>query len=333
MLDTTIQLGHGSGGLLASHLVRHIVLRFFKNKTLARLEDSAVLTVSKKNIAFTTDSYVIDPIFFPGGDIGKLAICGTVNDLAVQGAQPSALSFSLIIEEGFSIADLESLLKSAARTAQRAGVEVVCGDTKVVEHGKADKIFITTSGIGVVKMKLGKENIRARDKIIISGTIGDHGVAVMNERLDLGLRFSLKSDVAPLNSLIKKLFRYGKAIRCMRDPTRGGVASVLNELISSTGYGIVLNESDIPVRNEVRGATELLGLDPLYVANEGKVIAICAPHATPAIVRTMKTHPLGTLTTVIGEVVKKPQGVWLKTSIGGTRPLLQLEAEGLPRIC
>jgi len=328
-----IKLAHGSGGLLTNRLMRDVVLKYFKDKTVKRLEDSAQLNIESRDIAFTTDSYVIDPIFFPGGDIGKLAICGTVNDLAMQGAIPKHISFSLIIEEGFLLKDLERIIKSASQAAMRAKVRVVCGDTKVVEKSKADKIFITTSGIGIIKIKLGKEKIRIGDKILVSGTIGDHGIAVMNQRLNLGLRANLKSDVAPLNLITNRLLPFKSSIHCMRDPTRGGVASVLNETIDGTRYGIMLREGEIPIKREVIGATDILGIDPLYVANEGKFIAFVAHNVAEKVLKKIKSHPLGKDAAIIGEVVKEPRGVWLKTKIGGVHPLLLLEAEGLPRIC
>jgi hydrogenase expression/formation protein HypE len=333
MKQDRIRLGHGSGGLLMSQLIRQVILKHFDNKILKRLEDAAELPKSKEKLAFTTDSYVVDPIFFPGGDIGKLAICGTINDLAVKGAIPKYLSLSLIIEEGFAISDLERILKSAARTARKAGVNVVCGDTKVVEKGKADKIFINTSGVGIIKQHLGKDRIRTGDCIMISGTIGDHGIAIMNERLKLGLEFSVKSDVAPLNAIVEKILENGDGIHFMRDPTRGGVVSVLNEAVENTGFGIIIDESTLPIKRQVRGASEILGLDPLYIANEGKFVAIVAPKNATRVLRITKTHPLGRDATLVGKVVREPKGVWLKTQIGGIHPLLQLEAEGLPRIC
>jgi hydrogenase expression/formation protein HypE len=333
MKQDRIRLGHGSGGLLMSQLIKNIVLKYFDNKILNRLEDAAELPVSKEKLAFTTDSYVVDPIFFPGGDIGKLAICGTVNDLSMKGAIPRYISLSLIIEEGFPIPDLERILHSAAQTARKAGVDVVCGDTKVVEKGKADKIFITTSGVGIIKQYLGKDRIRTGDCIIISGTIGDHGIAIMNERLKLGLQFSVKSDVAPLNAIVEKILSADKSIHFMRDPTRGGVVAVLNEAISDTGLGIMIDESALPVKQQVRGASEILGLDPLYIANEGKFVALVDPARAARVLRNTKAHPLGRNAALVGEVVREPEGVWLKTQIGGIHPLLQLEAEGLPRIC
>jgi len=328
-----IRLGHGSGGLLTSKLIRQTILKYFDDKILHKLEDAAELPAHNAKIAFTTDSYVVDPIFFPGGDIGKLAVCGTINDLAVKGALPKFLSFALIIEEGFPLADLERILRSASSTARAARVSVVCGDTKVVDKGKADKIFITTSGVGAIKRNLGKDRIRIGDRILISGYIGDHGIAVMNERLNLGLRFSVKSDVAPLNSLAMKILEIAPGVHFMRDPTRGGVVSVLNEAVEHANLGIVVDENALPIRKQVRGASEILGLDPLYIANEGKLIAFVDKKNATRVLKSMRTHPLGKHAAIIGEVVPKPIGVWIKTRIGGTHPLLQMEAEGLPRIC
>ena len=333
MKQDRIRLGHGSGGLLMSQLIKDVVLRYFDDKIIERLEDAAALPATKEKTAFTTDSYVVAPIFFPGGNIGKLAICGTINDLAMKGAIPKYLSFALIIEEGFPFSDLEKILKSAAQAARKAGVRVVCGDTKVVEKGKADKIFITTSGVGVIKRDLGKEKIRTGDRVMISGTIGDHGIAIMNERLKLGLEFNVKSDVAPLHSLANKIIDVGSGVHFMRDPTRGGVVSVLNEAVDGTEFGIMIDESVLPIRKQVRGASEILGLDPLYIANEGKLIAIVDRRNASRILKKTKSHPLGRNAALIGEVVREPKGVWLRTTIGGTHPLLQLEAEGLPRIC
>ncbi len=316
-----------------SRLIKDVVLKYFDNKILKRLEDAAELPTPRNKIAFTTDSYVVDPIFFPGGDIGKLAICGTINDLVMKGAVPKYLSLSFIIEEGFDLDALEKILRSAARTARAAGVAVVCGDTKVVEKGKADKIFINTSGIGIIKKHLGKDRIRAGDRIMISGTVGDHGIAVMNERLRLGLEFAVKSDVAALNGIVEKILKLGKYVHFMRDPTRGGVVSVLNEAIDSTGLGIMIDESKVPIRRQVRGASEILGLDPLYIANEGKFVALIDSGEADKVLQIARAHPLGRKAALVGEVVRQPKGVWLKTRIGGKHPLLQLEAEGLPRIC
>jgi hydrogenase expression/formation protein HypE len=330
--EKRIKLGHGSGGQLSTRLIKQTVLKYFKDKILKKLEDSASLTLQDKHVAFTTDSYVVNPIIFPGGDIGELAIYGTVNDLAMKGAVPKHISFSMIIEEDFLFRDLETILASAAAAARRAGVSIVCGDTKVVEKGKADKIFITTSGIGIIKTDVGSHRIRAGDRIIVSGTIGDHGIAIMNERLQLGLRSHIQSDCAPLNLITNRLLKF-KTLHCMRDATRGGVASVLNEIIDVTNHGILLNEQAVPVRREVIGASELLGVDPFYIANEGKFIAVVDSRTAHTILKKIRSHPLGRHAAIIGEVVKKPRGVWVKTAVGGTHPLLKLEAEGLPRIC
>jgi len=328
-----IRLDHGSGGLLTSRLIKTSILKYFKDRTLKRLEDSAELSLHNRNIAFTTDSYVVNPIFFPGGDIGTLAICGTVNDLAMKGAIPKFISLSLIIEEGFTFKELEKILQSAARAAKQARVTVVCGDTKVVEKGKADKIFITTSGIGIIKVHLGKERMKTGDVVLLSGTIGDHGIAIMNERFDLRLKSNIKSDVAPLNLITNRLLKFKSALRCMRDPTRGGIVTVLNELVEGTQFGITIDENKVPIKKEVRGASDILGIDPLYVANEGKFVLIVGRKTAREILKCIKSHALGKNAAIVGEVVKKPKGVWLKTKIGGVHPLLQLEAEGLPRIC
>jgi hydrogenase expression/formation protein HypE len=333
MKHRTINLAHGAGGLTARNLIRDTVLKFFKSPVLRRLEDAAQIRAASKDLAFTTDSYVVDPIFFPGGDIGRLSICGTVNDLAMKGARPEYISFALIIEEGFGLADLERILRSAARAAREAGVTVVCGDTKVVERGKADRIFITTSGVGPIRIRTGQEFIRKGDRIILSGTVADHGIAVLNVRLKLGLRSGIRSDTQPLHRLAGRLHRFGPALRFMRDPTRGGLAAVLNEAVSGTGLGVLIDEKKVPVRFQVRGACRLLGLDPLYIANEGKFIAVVDPREAEKMIRALRADPLGRNACVIGEVSKKLKGVWLQTSIGSQRPLLPLEAEGLPRIC
>jgi|UniRef100_A0A7V3RIL5 hydrogenase expression/formation protein HypE len=333
MKGNFITLSHGSGGLLTNKLIKELILKYFPDPVLKKLEDSAELNMKEKRVAFTTDSYVINPIFFPGGDIGKLAICGTINDLAVKGSVPEYISFSIIIEEGLDFIELERILRSSANVAKRAGVRIVCGDTKVVEKGKADKIFITTSGIGTIKKKLAKEFIKPNDLIIISGTIGEHGIAIMNERLNLNLKADFKSDCAPLNLVTNKIFERDFDIHFMRDPTRGGVVGILNEAIEGSNLGIVLEESCLPIRPEVKGACEILGLDPLYIANEGKFIAFVPPSSADALLKFLKKFKLTRNARIIGGVTKRLKGVWLKTEIGGMRPLLLLEAEGLPRIC
>lgn len=333
MQQKFISLGYGSGGLLTQKLIKGLILKYFPDPVLKKLEDSAELAINNRNIAFTTDSYVVNPIFFPGGDIGKLSICGTINDLAMKGAIPEYISFSLIIEEGLSFDDFERIIASAARIAKKAGVRIVCGDTKVVEKGKADKIFITTSGIGRIKINLSKNKIKPGDKIIISGTIGDHGIAIMNQRLNLNLKANFKSDCAPLNLITNEIFKKNFGLHFMRDPTRGGVVSVLNEAIDGKDLGIIINESELPIKSEVKGACEILGLDPLYIANEGKFIAIIEKNDANDFLNSIKKNPLARNAKIIGEITKEVTGVWIKTSIGGLRPLLQLEAEGLPRIC
>jgi hydrogenase expression/formation protein HypE len=329
----TVGIGHGAGGQLSNQLIRKTVLRHFSSPILRRLEDSAEIALNRINYAFTTDSYVIDPIFFPGGDIGKLAVCGTINDLVAKAARPLYLSFSMIIEAGFPIKQLDRILLSAARSARKARVEIVAGDTKVVNKGKADKIFITTTGIGKIMFPVSAERISAGDKIIVSGMIADHGVAVVNARLNLGLKTAIKSDVQSLDFAIDLLKPYAGGIKFMRDPTRGGVASVLNEAIEKSGSGMIIDERALPIRKQTRAVCDILGLDPLYVANEGKMIIIVNKRHAARVLAALRRHPSGRDARVIGDVVKKPAGVWLKTNIGSIRPLLLLQSEGLPRIC
>jgi len=330
----SIKLGHGSGGVLTHRLIRDIFLKTFNNRILRRLEDAAAIG----RLAFTTDAYVVKPLFFPGGDIGRLAVSGTVNDLAMKGAVPKYLSITFIIEEGFPVDELKIVSRSAQQAAAQARVKIVAGDTKVVEKGAADRLFITTAGIGIIPggTNVSPARVRPGDVIIINGTIGDHGIAVLNKRLELGLVMKLVSDCAPLGHLVQTMLSTGsnrRAVHMMRDPTRGGVATSLNEISKQAGVGIIIDEEALPIRPAVHGACELLGLDPLYVANEGKVIAIVARKAAGRILPTMRKHPLGRNSTVIGEVVKRPRGLFLKTGIGGLRPLLMLETEMLPRIC
>lgn len=328
-----ITLSHGSGGGETNRLIRDVILKIFRDPILAQLEDAAEVLVGRGPVAFTTDSYVVDPIFFPGGDIGRLAVCGTVNDLAMKGAVPLFISIALIIEEGFSFVDLETILKSAARAAREAGVKIVCGDTKVVPRGKADRIFITTSGIGEIRLPVRRERIQPANEVIVSGSIGEHGIAVLNARLKLGLRSGIKSDTAPLGRLAGRLHGLGRAIRFLRDPTRGGLASVLNEAADGMEWGVIINERALPVRPSVRGACEMLGLDPLYIANEGKFLLVVDRRFSENALQMLKNDPLGRDARVIGRIVRRPRGVWLNTAIGGLRPLIMPEAEGLPRIC
>ena len=329
-----VLLAHGSGGKLGHDLIDSF-LPLFDNELLKKLDDSAVFDVGGR-LAFTTDSYVVSPIFFPGGDIGKLAVCGTVNDLAMSGATPLYLSLSLIIEEGLPMADLRRVMTSVKKAAGEAGVEVITGDTKVVNQGSADKLFVNTSGVGVVPPGVDISGSRAKpgDSIILSGTIGDHGIAVMSQREGLEFSSTVDSDCAPLNMLVSDMLKVTDQIRCLRDPTRGGLASSLNELARQSGVGMKIEEEKIPVLEGVRAACELLGLDPLYVANEGKLVAIVPPASAGDLLDIMHKSPYGEQTVVIGEVVTEHPGrVVMKTSLGASRIVDMLVGELLPRIC
>ncbi len=331
-----ILLAHGSGGELSHELVTSIFARTFDNPVLHPLDDSAVISVAGARWAFTTDSYVVTPIFFPGGDIGKLAVCGTVNDLSMSGARPLFLSTGFIIEEGFSISDLKKIVGSMQETASEAGVQIATGDTKVVNRGGADGIFINTAGIGLIPpgIMISGSNARPGDQVLLSGPIGDHGVAILSAREGLQFSTALESDCAPLNGLVAKMVAASPEIRCLRDPTRGGLASTLNELARQSGVGIWVEERRIPVKEEVRGACELLGFEPWNLANEGKLVAIVSAEAAEAILNAMRAHPLGRDAVRIGEVRKEPPGkVLLRTSIGSTRILDMMVGEPLPRIC
>lgn len=331
-----ILLEHGSGGKLSHELVRDLFLRHLDNPILAQLEDAASISNEPGRLAFTTDSYVVRPIFFPGGDIGRLAVCGTVNDLAVCGAQPRYLSVGFILEEGLELATLERIIRSMAETAREAGVTIVTGDTKVVERGAADQVFINTAGVGWVpeERSLGPANLRPGDAILINGTIGDHGMAVMMQREGLRFHSTLTSDCAPLNGLIDTLLQaIPTGVRCMRDPTRGGLATTLNEW-AEVGVGIEVDETAIPLREEVRAVCELLGIDPLYVANEGKVVVAVAPEVADQALEAMRRHPLGTSAAIIGHVTTDHPGrVVLRTAFGAKRILGMLSGAQLPRIC
>jgi hydrogenase expression/formation protein HypE len=340
MVNNKILLAHGSGGKLSQKLIKELILKYFGNLILNKLDDSGIIRSQKSEvrgqIAYTTDSYVVSPLFFPGGDIGKLAVCGTVNDLAMVGAEPKYLTVAFILEEGFPLADFEKILSSMSKTAKSVKVQIVAGDTKVVNRGNADKIFISTSGIGSVKkgVNISGSNAKVGDKVLISGTIGDHGMAILAQREDLALQTKLESDCAPLHSLVQEMLKVTKEIHCLRDPTRGGLASTLNELAQSSDIGIQINETAVPVRKEVRSICELLGFDPLYVANEGKLVAFVKPSVADKVLAVMKKHKYGKNTAIIGEVISKPKKtVLLKTTIGGTRILDMLSGEQLPRIC
>lgn len=342
--DEFITLAHGSGGKAMHELVEGLFLEYLRNPLLEKLEDQAVFEIASPSsrLAFTTDSYVVTPIFFPGGDIGELAVNGTINDLAMSGARPLYLSAGFILEEGFPIADLKQILASMRDAAREAGVEIVTGDTKVVQKGSADKIFINTSGIGVIErpVNLSASRAQAGDKVIVSGTIGDHGTTILIARGELELETDIGSDTAPLHLLVAEMLdetaRLGlpDAIRCMRDPTRGGVATTLNEIALSSEVCIQIHEERIPVREEVRGACEILGLDPLYVANEGKLTAIVSGEIAEPLVERMRANPYGRDACIIGEVKSEPQGiVSMVTGFGGTRIVDMLVGEQLPRIC
>ena len=357
-MSDKILLAHGSGGQLSHELVEHLFLKYFDNPILARMDDAATFHVSRftfhvpgssnetsnLKLAFTTDSYVVSPIFFPGGDIGKLAVCGTVNDLAMSGATPLYFSAGFILEEGLELADLERVVVSMAATAQAVGVQIVTGDTKVVDHGKADKLFINTAGIGVVPagVEIGGDRVRPGDVVILSGTVGDHGMTIMSQREGLRFDSPLASDCAPLHGLVAAMLSplpLGegsgvRALHCLRDPTRGGLATALNEVAGKSGVGIEIEEQAVPVRDAVRAACELLGLDPLYVANEGKLVAFVAPEAADAVLATVRAHEYGREAAIIGRVTAEHAGrVVLRTALGARRILDMLVGEQLPRIC
>lgn len=337
-MDKIILQGHGSGGLLTRGLIDDVFLKLFDNGYLRMLSDSAVVNINSEKIAFTTDSYVVSPIFFPGGDIGKLAVCGTVNDLSVSGATPLYLSVSFIIEEGFHIRDIERIAQSMAKEAKNAKVLIVTGDTKVVGKGMADKIFINTTGIGEIPDKYegisSGNNIKPGDKILINGSIADHGMAIMCARENFTIGNNILSDCASLNGLISEILDNGIRVKFMRDATRGGVATVLNEISAQHNKGIEINESSVLVKEGVRGVCEILGYDPLYVANEGKVVIIVDSSDAEKAIEIMRGNPLGKDSVVVGEITTEHKGtVILNTSIGGRRILNMLSGEQLPRIC
>ena len=357
--SAVITLAHGSGGRKMHRLIQQTFVRYFGNPALRRLEDAAVLKLGSGRIALTTDSYVVQPLFFPGGDIGKLAVCGTVNDLSVMGAVPRYLSTGFIISAGFPIPELERICRSMAATAKRAGVEIVTGDTKVVENKgsrgrgaqvrmtndevrmtngldcSSAELFINTSGVGTCtdRCRYGAERIRPGDRVLINGSIGDHEAAIVLARGEFSFRGNLKSDCAPLNGLIRELVETGAGIRMMRDPTRGGVATTLNEIAGASGLGIIIDEAALTVRPEVHGVCELLGFEPLYLANEGKVLVVVEPESETKALSALRRHQLGRKAAIIAEVTDKREGVWLQTRLGSLRPVLMLEGQQLPRIC
>ena len=334
--DERITMAHGAGGKATQTLVEALFLEAFRNPLLEPLEDQAVFPVNAGRMAVTTDSFVVSPLFFPGGDIGDLAVNGTVNDLAVSGARPLYLTAGFILEEGFPTTDLRQITQSMARAAQAAGVHIVTGDTKVVQKGKGDGCFINTTGIGVIErpVDLGASHVRPGDAILVSGPIGDHGVTIMLARGELDLVSDLASDTAPLNGLVDAVLDAAPGVRCMRDATRGGVVTVLNEIAASAGVAVVVDESAVPVRDEVRGACEILGIDPLYAACEGRLVAFIAAEDAQAALQAMRSHALGREAAIVGSARPDPPGmVLLKTQFGGSRIADMLVGDPLPRIC
>ena len=338
--EERITMSHGSGGKATQTLVEAIFLEMFRNPLLEPLEDAASFAVPAGRLAFTTDSYVVSPLFFPGGSIGDLAVNGTVNDLAVAGATPLYLSAGFILEEGFAVADLTRVAGSMRDAAAAAGVHIVTGDTKVVQRGKADGCYITTAGVGVIPGDLGGAGglgvaqARAGDAVIVSGPVGDHGITIMLARGELDIEADVRSDTAPLNGLVAALLDAVPGVRAMRDATRGGVATILNEIARAADVGVLVSEADIPVRPEVRGACELLGIDPMYVACEGRLVAVVPGDLAGAAVRALRGHPLGEQACVIGSVTNEQPGiVRLKTAFGGSRIVDLLVGDPLPRIC
>lgn len=339
--DATINLSHGSGGRAMRALIDDVFVGAFGNALDGVMEDSATLTLADMlcvgdRLAFTTDSYVVDPLFFPGADIGALAVAGTVNDLAVSGARPLFLSCGMVLEEGLPLATLRRVALSMRRMADQAGVAIVTGDTKVVERGAADKLFINTSGIGVIPagVAISVSNARPGDAVIVSGGLGEHGVAILIARNQLALEADVESDCQPLHGLVAAILAACPATRCLRDATRGGVATVLNEFASGSGVGIRISEPALPIREVVRGACEILGLDPLYLANEGKLVAVVPPTDAGRVLAAMRAHRAGSDAAIIGEVTREPAGmVVMQTAFGGERIVDMLVGEQLPRIC
>ncbi|WP_167631488.1 hydrogenase expression/formation protein HypE [Mariprofundus ferrooxydans] len=331
-----IEMGHGSGGRASATLIEELFIRHFDNSLLSQGNDQAAFNVPAGRMVISTDAHVITPLFFPGGDIGSLSVHGTINDVAMSGASPLYLAASFIIEEGFPLADLEAIVISMARASKAAGVPVVTGDTKVVERGKGDGVFITTTGIGIVPagVDISGDRARAGDLIIVSGSIGDHGIAILSSREGLEFGTAMKSDSAALHTLVAAMVADVPGIRCLRDPTRGGLATTLNELASQSGVGMRIKETAIPVKAEVKGACELLGLDPLYIANEGKLVCIVAPEDAERLLTIMQKHPLAQNAAIIGTVCTDAQQmVVMATAFGGKRVVDWLAGEQLPRIC
>ena len=329
-------MSHGSGGRASANLIHELFVRHLDNEWLRQGNDSACFEAGQGRLVMSTDAHVISPLFFPGGDIGSLAVHGTVNDVAMSGAKPLYLSASFILEEGFPLLDLERIVISMANAAREAGVSVICGDTKVVEQGKGDGVFISTTGVGVLPdgIDITGDNARPGDAILISGSMGDHGIAILSKRENLAFETAIESDSAALNGLVADMLKVVPDIHCLRDPTRGGLATTLNEMANQSGVGMQLNEAAIPVKPQVAAACELLGLDPLYVANEGKLIAICAAEDADKLLAAMRSHPLGCEAAIIGEVIEDHHHmVQMQTRFGGQRVVDWLAGEQLPRIC
>lgn len=339
--DTHINLAHGSGGKAMRDLIDDVFVKTFDNPILSQLEDQATFDLASlsqhgKRLAFTTDSYVVDPLFFPGSDIGELAINGTINDLAVSGAKPLYLTCSMILEEGLPVEILRRVVSSMQKAAQKAGVQIVTGDTKVVNRGCADKLFINTAGIGIIppNIDISPRNIQPGDVVIINGEIGNHGTAILIARGELALETDIESDCQPLHELVAEIIKVCPQIHAMRDATRGGLATVLNEFALTANVGIRINENAIPIREEVNGVCEILGLEPLYLANEGKLVIVAPPEKADLILATMQNHPTGKQASIIGEIIPTPPGiVLLKTAFGAERIIDMLVGDQLPRIC
>jgi len=335
MNDRKITLAYGSGGRLTHQLIKDVFLKHLNNEILSQMNDSAVFELDGR-LAFTTDSYVVNPIFFPGGDIGKLAVNGTVNDLAMMGAEPLYISLSVIIEEGLSLEELERIVISIKEAVGEAGVRIITGDTKVVEKGKADKIFINTSGLGIIPrgIEIRGDNAKPGELVIVNGTIGDHGIAILSARNQLSFSADVKSDTAPLNKLVKIMVDSVPEVSVLRDPTRGGLATTLNEIAQASSVGIEIYESEIPIRDSVKSTCELLGLDPLYMANEGKLVAIVPEDKAESLLYVMRSSPYGKDARIIGKVTREHPGkVILITKLGSKRILDMLSGDPLPRIC
>jgi hydrogenase expression/formation protein HypE len=336
MRQDTILLAHGSGGSMMRELIEEVFVAGFRDETLSRMEDAAALAFPGTRLAISTDTYVVSPLFFPGGDIGRLAVCGTVNDVATSGATPLYLSVGFVLEEGLPVADLKRILVSMRDAAAEAGVRIVTGDTKVVERGHGDGCYINTTGVGVLAegVELSASSCRAGDLVLISGTLGDHGIAVVSTREGLSFGTDIVTDAAPLNHLVAAALAAAPDARCFRDPTRGGLASALNEIAGASGVGILVREDDVPVRDQVRGASEMLGYDVFQVANEGKMIAVVPAEQAEAALAAMRGAPYGEDAALIGEVTDGPAGrVHVRTSFGATRVMDMLVGEQLPRIC